>query len=176
MRVLPIAAAAAALLMTGSGLLADDWSYDSQPDSATAQKSAQAVSPHAQSEATLALEVAALEAAQLVAWNNHDLDGYLRWYWNNPGLISLDNGRATVGYSPFADQLRAAYGADPAIMGHIDMGRIRIKMIGTDAAVMVATYVITTGNHAYSVDDTANVRHFPEGWRIVFESGNVHAQ
>ena len=64
MRLLPSAAAAAALLMTGSGLLADDWSYDSQPDSATAQKSAKAVSPHAQSEVTLALEVAALEEAR----------------------------------------------------------------------------------------------------------------
>jgi hypothetical protein len=162
--------------MTGSGLLADEWSYDSQPDSATPQKSAQAVSPPAQSEVTLAREVAALEEAQLVAWNKHDLDGYLRWYWNNPGLISLDNGRATVGYTPVADQLRAAYGADPAMMGHIDMGRLRIKMIGTDVAVVLATYIITTGNHTYSCDGTANVRHFPEGWRIVFESGYFHAQ
>jgi beta-aspartyl-peptidase (threonine type) len=172
MRVLPSAAAAAALLMTASGLLADDWSYDSQTDEATVQ----AVSPPAQSEVGRALEVAALEEAQLVAWNNHDLDAYLRWYWNNPGLISLDNGRATVGYSPFADQMRAVYGGNPALMGHTDMGRLRIKMIGTDVAVMVATYVTTTSNHADSIDDTAMVRHFPEGWRIVFESGTVHAQ
>ena len=123
MRVLP-SAAAAALLMTASGLFGADWSYDSQTDQARPQKSAQAVSPPAQSEVTLALEVAALEQAQIVAWNKHDLDAYLRWYWNNPGLISLDNGRATVGYSPFADQMRAVYGGNPALMGHTDMGRL----------------------------------------------------
>lgn len=179
MRLLPSAAAAAALLMTGSGLFGADWSYDSQSDPEIAQKSAvasaQAVLP-AQSEVTLAGEVAALEDAQLVAWNKHNLDAYLRWYWNSPSLISLDNGRATVGFGPFSDLMRSVYGANPGLMGHTDMGRLRIKMIGTDVAVAVATYVTTTSRHVDSVDDTAIVRHFPEGWRIVFESGTVHAQ
>ena len=176
MRVLPSAAAAAALLMTGSGLLADDWSYDSQADQATGQKSTQAVSPPAQSEVKLALEVAALEEAQLVAWNNHDLAGYLQLYWNNPELISLSNGDEIVGYTALANEMQTAFGTNPTSMGQTRMDRLRIKMVGNDTAIMVASYVTTTSKHVDAIEDMTVVRHFPEGWRIVFESATIHAQ
>ena len=38
MRVLPSTAATAALLVTGSGLLGADWSYDSKSDPTTGEK------------------------------------------------------------------------------------------------------------------------------------------
>jgi uncharacterized protein (TIGR02246 family) len=179
MRVLPSAAATAALLMTGSFLLADEWSYDSQTDQAMAQKSAGAdvlALSSAQSEVQLAREVAALEEAQLVAWNKHDLAGYLQWYWNSPELISLSNGDEIVGYTALANEMRTAFGTNPTSMGQTMMDRLRIKMVGNDTAIMVASYVTTTSKHVDAIEDMTVVRHLPEGWRIVFESATIHAQ
>jgi hypothetical protein len=158
---------------------ASDWSYDSKSDpfmSANISSSAaQDVTPQG-SQASLAQQVAALGQAQVDAWNKHDLQAYLKWYWNSPELISLSNGDEIVGFAALANDLRTGFGAEPNSMGHVQMERLRIKMTGSDTAVMVASYVIITSKHSDSIDDTTVVKRFSEGWRIVFESANLHAQ
>ena len=179
MRVLPSAAAAAALLVTASGLLADGWSYDWKGDSTSERDPAIALagtgSP-ATSENSLAKEVAALEFAQLAAWNNHDIAGYLRWYWNSPDLLSIGNGDKVVGYNALSAETYKAFGADPSSMGHTRLDRLRVKMLATDTAVIQASYVSSMSKHVDSIEDTSIVRHFSEGWRIVFESATIHSQ
>jgi Protein of unknown function (DUF3225) len=159
--------------------LASDWSYDSQNDPGLSQKSSeasgQAVSP-ASAQVRMACEVAEVEYAQLNAWNKHDLAGYLQWYWNNPELISLSNGDEIVGYPDLANQMRSAFGTNPTSMGQTRMDRLRIKMVGNDTAIMVASYVTKTSKHVDAIEDTTVVRHFSEGWRIVFESATIRAQ
>jgi hypothetical protein len=179
MRVLPSAAAAAVLLMTGSGLFGADWSYDSNSGPSMGEKASgaavQAGAPMT-SQAELAQQVAAVEYAQVDAWNKHDLQSYLQWYWNSPELISLSNGDEIVGFAALANELRTGYGSDPNSMGHVQMERLRVKMTGSDSAVMVASYVITTSKHSDLFEDTTVLKRFSEGWRIVFESANLHAQ
>lgn len=179
MRVLPSTAAAAALLVTCSGLLGADWSYDSKSDPSMGEKASGAAAQAGAamtSQAPLGREVAGIEYAQLAAWNRHDLTGYLSFYWNSPELISLSNGDELVGYSAVASQFLGAFSKDPSSMGNPRLNRLRVKLLGPDTAVVVASYVVTTSKHVDSCEDTSLVRRFSEGWRIVFESTNIHSQ
>ena len=109
---------------------ASDWSYDSKSDpfmSANISLSAaQAVTPQG-SQAVLAQQVAALGQAQVDAWNKHDLQAYLKWYWNSPELISLSNGDEIVGFAALANDLRTGFGSEPNSMGHVQMGTVASK-------------------------------------------------
>ena len=158
---------------------ASDWSYDSNSDPLMSANisaaAAQAVTPQG-SQAALAQQVAALEQALVDAWNKHDLQAYLKWYWNSPDLISLSNGDEIVGFAALANELQAGFVPEPNSMGHVQMERLRVKMTGSDTAVMVASYVITTSKHSDSIDDTTVVKRFSEGWRIIFESADLHPQ
>ena len=176
MRFLSVAMMVAAFVSSAS---ASDWSYDSKSDPFVSTNfslvAAQAVTPQG-SQAALAHQVAAVEYAQVEAWNKHDLQAYLEWYWNSPELISLSNGDEIVGFAALANELRTGFGPEPSSMGHVQMERLRVKMTGSDTAVMVASYVITTSKHSDSIEDTTVLRRFSEGWRIVFESANLHSQ
>ena len=128
------------------------------------------------SQAPLGREVAGIEYKQLAAWNRHDLPGYLSFYWNSPELISSSNGDELVGYSALASQFLGAFSKDPSSMGNARVNRLRVKPLGPDTAVVSASYVVTTSKHVYSCEETSLVRRFSEGWRIVFESTNIHSQ
>jgi hypothetical protein len=175
MRFLSVAMVVAAFARSA---WASDWSYDSKSDPSMGANNslaaAQTVTPQG-SQVALAQQVAGVEYAQVNAWNKHDLQAYLGWYWNSPELISLSNGDEIVGFAALANELRTGFSSEPSSMGHVQMERLRVKMTGSDTAVMVASYVITTSKHSDSIEDTTVLRRFSEGWRIVFESANLHA-
>jgi hypothetical protein len=164
------------IFVGGSLAFAGDWAYDSNNDRAPNGANLAAAQGAPLTVEVVALEVAALEYAQLAAWNKHDLESYLAWYWRSPELIDLTNGEQLIGYDALATQMRTAFGTNPSSMGHTEMGRLRIKMVGKDAAIMVASFVTTTSAHSDAIEDTTFVKRFPEGWKIVFETATIHAQ
>ena len=54
-------------------------------------------------------------------------------------------------------------------MGSMSLDTVKIQVIGDDCANTIASYVVKTQNYVYYCDDTATMRRFPEGWKIVFE-------
>jgi hypothetical protein len=136
------------------------WTYDSK----TAQLSGDATGAQRQS----AQAILNLELAECFAWNNHDIRGCLSVYWESPNLISISNNDETHGFAALQRELLAAF-ADPTIMGSMSLDTLKIQVIGEDCANTIASYVVKTQNYVYYCDDTATLRRFPEGWKIVFE-------
>ena len=136
------------------------WTYDSK----TGQLSGRATG----AEREAAQSVLALELTQCNAWNNHDIRGCLTVYWNSPDLISISNDKETHGFAALQEEELTAF-ADPSIMGSMSLDTLKIQVIGDDVANTVASYVVKTQNYIYYCDDTATIRRFPEGWKIVFE-------
>ena len=88
--------------------------------------------------------------------------------WNSPNLISISNNDETHGFAALRKELLAAF-ADPNTMGTMSLDTLKVQVIGDDFANTIASYVVKTQNYVYYCDDTATVRRFPEGWKIVFE-------
>jgi len=145
---------------TQKSLTSSSWTYDSK----TTKLSGDATGAQRQA----AQAVLNLELAECNAWNNHDIQGCLSVYWNSPNLISISNNDETHGFAALQKELLAAF-ADPNIMGSMSLDTLKIQVIGDDFANTIASYVVKTQNYVYYCDDTATVRRFPEGWKIVFE-------
>lgn len=141
------------------------WTYDSK----TGQISGATTGAKRQA----ANEIVALELAEYRAWNNHDLKGVLAVYWNSPDLVSIAGDEPEVhGFEALQNALLTTY-ADPNTMGRIDLDTLRVQVISNDSACCVASYVVHTANHVYYCDDTATLKHWPEGWKIVFERAAI---
>jgi len=120
-----------------------------------------------------AQEIVALELGEYSSWNKHNLAGVLAVYWNSPDLVSIAGDEPEVhGFQALQSALTTTY-ADPNTMGTIDLDTLRVQVLSADSACCVASYVVHTAAHVYYCDDTATLRHLPEGWRIVFERANI---
>jgi hypothetical protein len=136
------------------------WTYDSK----TAQLSGDATGAQRQA----AQAILDLELAECSAWNKHDIRSCLAVYWESPNLISISNNDETHGFANLQRELLSAF-ADPNTMGSMFLDTVKIQVIGNDCANTIASYVVKTQNYVYYCDDTATLRRFPEGWKIVFE-------
>jgi ketosteroid isomerase-like protein len=120
-------------------------------------------------------EVVNTELGQIDAWNRHDLQAYLAYYWNSPDLISMGGKSQILGYSALATKLIGDYGNDRDSMGTFHLNGMKVKTSGSDAFI-VSNYVANTNSQVYYIENTEVMRHFPYGWRIVFEKGEIRAQ
>lgn len=157
-------AASPILLGQSTQSFSNEWTYNSKTD----QMSGAATGTQRQA----AQDVLSLELAEYRAWNSHDMQGVLAAYWNSPSLVSIAGDDEVHGFDALQKALLTTY-ANPNTMGHIDLDTLRVQVIADDSACCVASYVVRTQNHVYYCDDTATLRHFPEGWRIVFERAGV---
>ena len=160
------------LATTSSWVIAQPaWDYESKNGAAAAVASAVPLTPRMQ----VIREVLRIETTQLEAWNRHDIQGYLSVYWHSPELVSKSDSDQIFGFEALASQLVGSFGSQPDSMGHVRMDDLKIKILAPDTACIVGTYVVTTSAHVDAGENTEILRHFPEGWKSVFENAHIRS-
>ena len=104
------------------------------------------------------------------AWNRHDLEGFMAWYWNSPDLTFFSGAKERNGWQATIDRYRAAYASSGHEMGKLEFSGLRIEMLGTDAAFVRGAWLLTMsdGKTPHGLF-TLVFRKLPEGWRIVHD-------
>lgn len=107
---------------------------------------------------------------QMEAWNRHDLDGFMRGYWNSPELTFFSGANERDGWQATIERYRAAYASPGHEMGKLDFSGLRIEMLGGDAAFVRGSWHLTMpdGKTPHGLF-TLVFRKFPEGWKIVHD-------
>lgn len=119
-------------------------------------------------------EVRAVLQAQMDAWNQGDLEGYMKGYWNSPELVFFSNGTQTKGYQPTLDRYRARYQAEGKEMGKLTFPGLDILPFGPDAALARGRWHLTMSNGKEMEGMTSVfLRRFPEGFRIVHDHSSM---
>lgn len=164
--------AAGLILTSASASVADYWDYDSK--NPPSERDAATASTQTGQNPQSALEVVAVEEAQLAAWNRHDLQGYFLAYLRSSELISISEGDQIVGYDAYCARISKSFGNDLASMGEMKEDRLQVKVFSGLAMAMVrATYTLRTPKHVYDIEATELLRRTAEGWRIAFENDSV---
>jgi beta-aspartyl-peptidase (threonine type) len=108
--------------------------------------------------------------AQVEAWNQHDLEGFMAGYWNSPELTFFSGATETKGWADTLERYRKHYQAPGTEMGKLEFSELRVEMLGPDAAFVRGKFQLTLSNgkqpHGLF---TVVFRRFPEGWRIVHD-------
>ena len=107
---------------------------------------------------------------QQAAWNRHDLDSFMAGYWNSPELTFFSGAKEHDGWQAAMDRYRAAYSGPGHEMGKLDFSGLRIELLGTDAAFVRGTWLLTMsdGKTPHGLF-TLVFKKFSDGWKIVHD-------
>lgn len=109
---------------------------------------------------------------QAAAWNNGDIDGFMRGYWNSPELKFVSGDNVTKGWQPTLDRYKKSYDSK-AKMGVLTFTDLNITVLSKDSAVVLGNW-----NLDREVDGkkdnphgkfTLIFRKFKDGWKIVHD-------
>jgi beta-aspartyl-peptidase (threonine type) len=114
--------------------------------------------------------IRAVITAQVNAWNQHDLEGFMAGYWNSPDLTFFSGVTETHGWQATLERYREKYQSAGTEMGKLEFKDLQVEMLGPDAAFVRGKFVLTLSNgkqpHGLF---TLIFRQFPEGWRIIHD-------
>ena len=94
-------------------------------------------SMRAQSEAVKA--VAENMKKQEVAWNNFDIDGFMKYYWNNDSLKFIGSKGITYGWKNTLENYKKGY-PDKKAMGFLTFTNITIEELSANSIYVIGKW------------------------------------
>jgi ketosteroid isomerase-like protein len=105
---------------------------------------------------------------QTAAWNRGDIEGFMRGYWNSPGLKFVSGANVTRGWQPTLDRYKKSYDSR-AKMGVLTFSDLEINILSKDAAVVLGSWSLQRETDQPGGKFTLIFRRFKDGWRIVHD-------
>jgi ketosteroid isomerase-like protein len=121
-------------------------------------------------EIRVSLEVTKVLGSQMKAWNDHDLDGFMKGYWKSPELTFFSGGTERHGWQETMDRYKATYQSPGHEMGKLEFSNMRAEALGADAAFVRGEWHLTMsdGKTPHGIF-TLVFRKFPDGWKIIHD-------
>jgi beta-aspartyl-peptidase (threonine type) len=125
-------------------------------------------------DANKGADIRSLLNEQVADWNQKDLDGFMKGYWNSPEVVFLSGGERTNGWQTVRDRYRKAYQTDGKEMGKLVFSEIEIELLSPTAGLARGRWELTKtdGSHPKGWF-TLILRRFPDGWRIVHDHTSI---
>lgn len=106
--------------------------------------------------------------AQVAAWNQGDLEGFMIGYWRSEATVFISGDSVTYGWQTVFDRYKKGYETREK-MGTLEFSSLDFKVISKDAAVVHGTWQLTRANDKPHGRFTLIFRRTSQGWRIVHD-------
>jgi len=108
--------------------------------------------------------------AQVQAWNDHDLERFMRGYWNSPELTFFSGEQALHGWDQALDRYRKRYQGEGREMGRLAFRNLKVDSLGPTAALVRGEWHLTmSDSKTHHGLFTLIFRKFPDGWKIIHD-------
>lgn len=105
---------------------------------------------------------------QAVAWNNGNIDGFMKGYWNSPQMTFVSGTNVTKGWQPTLERYKKSYDSK-AKMGILTFSDLEITVLGKDAAVVLGKWSLQREKDNPNGLFTLTFRKFKDGWKIILD-------
>lgn len=114
--------------------------------------------------------IADIILAQQAAWNDGDIDGYMKAYWQSPQLRFASRGTVVHGWQPTRDRYHARY-SSRALMGRLTLSDLDITIYPADgAAIAHGTWALTRDHDRPSGLFTLVLHKIDGTWKIISDT------
>ncbi len=113
-------------------------------------------------------EIRRVMEAQTAAWNQGDIEGFMRGYWNSPQLVFVSGANVTRGWQPTIDRYKKSYDSR-AKMGVLTFSDLEIDVLSKDAATVLGSWSLEREKDNPHGKFTLIFRKFKDGWLIVHD-------
>lgn len=105
---------------------------------------------------------------QVAAWNNGDIDGFMKGYWNSPEMTFVSGTNVTKGWQPTLERYKKGYDSK-AKMGVLTFSELEITILGKNSAVVLGKWSLKRDADNPNGLFTLTFRKLKEGWRIILD-------
>jgi ketosteroid isomerase-like protein len=108
-------------------------------------------------------------AAQQEAWNNGDLEGYMRGYVKSDELVFTSGGKVRKGWDETYAKYKAKYGNARSTMGTLAFEILGVQALGADGAVVLGRWSLTNTPVAGGGVFSVALERTKAGWVVVHD-------
>jgi len=116
--------------------------------------------------------IRAVLEAQVAAWNNGELDGFMKGYWNSPATTFAGAAGLKRGWQAVLERYRHDY-PDRQVMGKLEFSALEVTVLAPDAALVIGRWRLERAHDRPGGVFTLVFRKFPDGWRIIHDHTSV---
>ncbi len=113
-------------------------------------------------------EIRALLAGQKQAWNRHDVEGYMSWYWKSDSLLFTSGGKVQRGWQATYEKYMKSYDTGEK-MGTLSFSDLEINILSPASAWVFGRWELKRAKDNPKGVFTLILKKFPEGWRIIHD-------
>ena len=113
-------------------------------------------------------DVRAVMNEQTTAWNNGDIEKFMRGYWNSPELTFVSGANVTKGWQPTLERYQKNYDSK-AKMGVLTFSDLQITVLSKDSAVVLGSWKLQREKDNPGGKFTLIFKKLKDGWRIVHD-------
>ena len=113
-------------------------------------------------------EIRAVMAAQVVAWNRGDIDGFMNGYARAATTEFVSGDKLTRGWQTVRDRYKKKYGSREK-MGTLIFSELKVTPLGGDAALVIGRWKLVRKSDRPQGRFTLLFRRTQAGWRIVHD-------
>ena len=115
-----------------------------------------------------AAEIRAVMAAQVVAWNRGDIDGFMNGYARAETTVFVSGDEVTRGWQTVRDRYKKKYDSREK-MGTLTFSELKITALGGDAALVIGRWKLVRKGDKPHGRFTLLFRRTAAGWRVVHD-------
>ena len=105
---------------------------------------------------------------QVAAWNNGDIDGFMKGYWNSPQMTFVSGNNVTKGWQLTLERYKKSYDSR-AKMGVLSFSELEITVTSKESAVVLGRFTLVREKDKPTGMFTLNFRKFKDGWKIIID-------
>ncbi len=113
-------------------------------------------------------EIRKVMNAQVTAWNQGDIDGFMKGYWNSPDLVFVSGVNITRGWQPTIERYKKNYDSR-AKMGTLTFSDLEVDVLSKDSATVLGSWAIASEKNNPKGKFTLIFRKFKDGWKIIHD-------
>ena len=105
---------------------------------------------------------------QVAAWNQGDIEGFMKGYWKSPDLVFVSGDNVTRGWQETTDRYKKSYDTREK-MGTLEFSDLEITVLGKDSAKVLGRWKVAHEPKDSQGRFTLIFRKFKDGWRIIHD-------
>ncbi len=108
---------------------------------------------------------------QQTAWNNGDIENFMKGYWKDDSLLFIGSKGPTYGWQKTLDNYKKTY-PNKEMMGVLEFSDIHVKMLGKKHAYVFGKWKLIRANDTPNGIYTLVFQKFNDGWKIISDHTN----
>ncbi len=125
-----------------------------------------------QSETRLAeQDIESILTEQTKCWNERDIEGFMKTYWNSEQLTFSGGGKTTRGWQATLDRYKKNYPAEK--MGKLTIDHQEISMLGSSAALVLGQWHLDNQGEQKEGNFSLVLRKMSDGWKIIHDHSST---